>query len=223
MPVSKSAKMIGLFGGSFDPPHLGHEALVRSALTQLQLDEIWVIPTGIPVHRDASSHASGEMRLAWAETMFSELPEVRIMDWEVRHDEPVPAIHTLKRFRKSCPEIIPLWLCGADSFATMSQWIDYPEHQRCCNVAVFSRTGEPPIVELPGWKAVGLEQWQSSRKNAQSLAPGHVIRLDGTLPDVSATLIRDRAMRGESLNGLVNSRICEEVETRYGPESGDRV
>ena len=223
MPVSKPAKNIGLFGGSFDPPHLGHEALVRSALTQLQLDEVWVIPTGIPVHRDASRHASGEIRMAWVKTMFEELPNVRIKDWEVSHDEPVAAIHTLKRFRDNCPEVIPLWLCGADSFATIPRWIDYPEHQCCCNVAVFSRMGEPPIVELSGWKAISLEQWQSSRERGQSLAAGHVIRLDGSLPDVSATLIRDRAMGGESLSGLVNGLICEEVEARYGPESGDRV
>ncbi|HKI59697.1 MAG TPA: nicotinate (nicotinamide) nucleotide adenylyltransferase [Mariprofundaceae bacterium] len=218
-----SETRIGLFGGRFDPPHMGHEALVRSALTQLKLDEVWVIPTGIPVHRDASRHASGEMRMAWAEMMFKDLANVRIKDWEVSHDEPVAAIDTLKRFRENCPELIPLWLCGADSFATMPQWIGYPEHQRCCNVAVFSRKGEPSIVELSGWRAVSLEQWLSSRERDQSLAAGHVIRLDGMLPDVSATVIRDRAMRGESLNGLVNSRICKEVETRYGPESGERV
>jgi nicotinate-nucleotide adenylyltransferase len=218
-----SETRIGLFGGSFDPPHLGHEALVRSALTQLQLDAVWVIPTGIPVHRDASRHASGEMRMAWAEMMFEDLPNVRIMDWEVGHDEPVAAIHTLKRFKDHCPDIIPLWLCGADSFATMPQWIDYPEHQRCCSVAVFSRMGEPPIIELSGWKPVTLEQWQASWEHGQSLAAGHVIQLDGTLPDVSATLIRGRALRGKSLSGLVNSRICREVEARYGPESGERV
>ena len=221
--IYSSETRIGLFGGSFDPPHLGHEALVRSALKQLQLDEVWVIPTGIPVHRDASRHASGEMRMAWAASMFEDLANVFIKDWEVGHDEPVAAIHTLKRFRDHCPELIPLWLCGADSFATMPQWIDYPEHQHCCNVAVFSRAGEPPIAELPGWQALSLEQWQLSREGEESLGSGHVIRLDGTLPDVSATLIRDRAMDGKSLSGLVNSRICEEVEVRYGPESGDRV
>ena len=221
MSTNHSEKRIGLFGGSFDPPHLGHEALVRSALTQLQLDEVWVIPTGIPVHRDASRHASGEIRMAWAEMMFNDLPNVHIKDWEVNHDGPVAAIHTLKRFRNDYPQIVPLWLCGADSFATMPQWVDYPEHQRCCNVALFSRMGEPPIVELSGWKAMSLELWQSSRESGHGLAPGHVIRLDGMLPDVSATLIRDRAMDGRSLSGLVNSRICEEVEARYGPESGE--
>ncbi len=196
---------------------------MKSALTQLLLDEVWVIPAGIPVHRDASRHASGEMRMAWVKEMFEGLPNVHIKDWEVRHDGPVAAIHTLKRFRDSCPEVIPLWLCGADSFATMPQWIDYPEHRRCCNVAVFSRKGEPPIAELPGWKAVSVEQWRANRESGRSLAAGHMIQLDGTLPDVSATLIRDRASDGESLSGLVNSCICEEVEARYGPESGERV
>lgn len=182
----KVASRIGLFGGSFDPPHLGHEALVRAALDRLKLDEIWVIPAGVPVHRNLSGHASAELRMAWAEEMFSDCPNIQVKGWEVNRAEPVAAIRTMKQFRDLCPDTVPVWLCGADSFATMEQWIDYPEHQSVCNVAVFSRAGEPVIEESvvreqPNWKLLRLEQWRKS----QNIGPGHVIRIDVDLPDIS--------------------------------------
>lgn len=210
-------RSIGLFGGSFDPPHLGHEALVRAALEQLKLDEIWVIPAGVPVHRNLSGHASAERRMAWAEEMFSDSPNICVKDWEVSQPEPVAAIRTLKQFRDVCSDTVPIWLCGADSFATMEQWIGYPEHQNVCNVAVFSRTGEMAVREQSNWKKMSLEQWRKSK----NIGPGHVIRIDVDLPDISATCVRSMAAEGKSLDGLVNSRICREVESQYRLESGE--
>jgi nicotinate-nucleotide adenylyltransferase len=213
-----STKRIGLFGGSFDPPHRGHEALVKAALEMLDLDAVWVIPAGVPVHRTLSEHASAGQRMAWAEAMFSGFANVHTKDWEVNRGGPVAAIHTLKQFRETCPDVIPVWLCGADSFATMEQWIDYPKHQALCNVAVFARIGESAATEQAGWKPMTLEQWRLG--NDQMIGPGHVIHVDVDLPDVSATQVRNMAARGESLEGLVNSRICREVESRYGLGTG---
>ncbi|MES0372097.1 MAG: nicotinate (nicotinamide) nucleotide adenylyltransferase [Mariprofundaceae bacterium] len=213
----KVASRIGLFGGSFDPPHLGHEALVRAALDQLKLDQVWVVPAGQPVHRNLSGHASAELRMAWAQEMFSDSPNICVKDWEVSQSEPVAAIDTLKQFRDICPDTVPVWLCGADSFATMEQWVDYPKHQKACNVAVFSRTGERAVKELSNWECLSLEQWRLGN----SIGPGHVIRIDADLPDISATVVRNMAAEGKSLERLVNSRICKEVESRYRVESGE--
>ncbi|MDX8404345.1 MAG: nicotinate (nicotinamide) nucleotide adenylyltransferase [Mariprofundaceae bacterium] len=208
---------IGLFGGSFDPPHLGHETLVRMALDRLKLDEAWVIPVGVPVHRILSGQASAELRMAWVKKIFSDRPNVCVKDWEVSQSEPVAAIRTLKQFRDACPDSVPIWLCGADSFAMMEAWIDYPEHQNVCNVAVFSRAGEPMAEALVGWKLLSLEQWQQN----QDIGPGHVIWIDTNLPDISATRLRNMAVQGESLEGLVSSRICKEVESQYKLEAGE--
>lgn len=217
MSVSTPAKRIGIFGGSFDPPHLGHEALVHAALEKLALDEVWVIPAGVPVHRELSVCADAAQRLAWANTMFADVARARVMDWESGQPGPVAAIDTLRRFGQHCPQVIPLWLCGADSYASMPGWVDYPAHRALCNVAVFARAGEQQAEVLEGWKLLSCEQWLEGSK----IGPGHVIRVDVELPDVSATRVRELAGRGESLQGLVNSRICEEVESRYGAGAGE--
>jgi nicotinate-nucleotide adenylyltransferase len=215
--VSNSPK-IGLFGGCFDPPHLGHEALVMAAIERLSLDEVWVIPAGAPVHRILSGHADARLRLKWVEEIFSNVEALRVLDWEIDRTEPVPAITTLRRFKSENPELIPLWLTGADAFKGMCNWVDYPEHLRLCSVAVFERSHHSMPIEGVDWQQASVESWLQGEVDG----PGYIIRLDAGLPDISATEIRCRVLKGESLEGLVNSRICKEVESRYRPETGDK-
>ena len=73
-------------------------------------------------------------------------------------------------------------------------------------------------IEGVDWQQASLESWLSGEVNG----PGYIIRLDAGLPDISATEIRNRVLKGESLEGLVNSRICKEVESRYQSETGDK-
>jgi nicotinate-nucleotide adenylyltransferase len=217
MPTSIKNSRIGLFGGSFDPPHLGHEALVRAAIEQLGLDEVWVIPAGVPVHRTLSGHADARLRLKWVEEIFSNMAGLRVLDWEVDQSEPVPAITTLRKFSAQNPDIVPLWLTGADAFEGMCDWVDYPEHLKLCSVAVFERSCHSVSIEGVDWQQASVESWLQGEVNGS----GYVIRLDAGLPDISATEIRGRVLKGESLEGLVNSRICKEVESRYQPGTGD--
>jgi len=209
---------IALFGGSFDPPHLGHEALVMAAIEQLSLDEVWVVPAGTPVHRTLSGHADARLRLKWAEEIFFDVAGVRVLDWEIEHSEPVPAITTLRRFKSENPDLTPLWLTGVDAFEGMRHWVDYPEHLKLCSVAVFDRSNRSVLTDVIDWRQVSVRSWLHGEVDG----PGCVMRLDARLPDISATEIRDRAIKGESLEGLVNSRICKEVEFRYRPGTGDK-
>ena len=175
-------KRIGLFGGSFDPPHLGHQALVYAAIQELELDEVWVIPVGLPVHRQLSGKATPKQRLAWLAAMFADQPRVRIVDWEINHAKPSPAIATLRRFQAENPSIIPTWLMGLDSFLDMPNWVEYPEHQKLCNLAVFHRKNVEKTLETVGWEDISTLN--------HGLAAGHIIFMNKTLPSISATQIR---------------------------------
>ncbi len=189
-----------------------------AAVEQLGMDEVWVIPAGAPVHRTLSGHADARLRLKWVEEVFSSMAVVHVLDWEVNQAEPVPAITTLRRFRAENPNLIPLWLTGADAFEGMSSWVDYPEHLKLCSVAVFERSCHSVPIEGVDWQQVSVESWLSGEVDR----PGCVIHLDAGLPDISATDIRGRVLKGEGLEGLVNSRICKEVESRYQPGRGDK-
>lgn len=206
-----SGKRIGIFGGSFDPPHLGHEALALAALEKLKLDELWIIPAGVPVHRELTPHVNAIQRLKWVRTMFEDQLRVRIVDWEVSQAAPVAAVETLRRFHDEVPDVVPLWICGADSYASMVTWVGYPEHRALCNVAVFRRAGEAEPKVHEGWNRVSHTDWMDGSETG----PGHTVFINVELPDVSATMVRQKAAKAESLNGLVNSRISEEVGICY--------
>ncbi len=217
-PLSaQGLRAVGIFGGSFDPPHMGHVALVEQALMALDLPEIWVMPAGRPVHRALSGKADAGMRLRWLQRIFSAFERVRVCDWEVRSPHPVATVETLRRIHRDFPDRHPVLLLGADAFAALSTWVDYPEHRKLCDVAVFARTGcRPPGAR--GWRRLDVRQWQALRAREDY---GHMLYIPAQLPDISATRIRSLAAAGRTLAGLVPECVRNEIERMYG-EDGQR-
>ncbi|MDQ6960548.1 MAG: nicotinate (nicotinamide) nucleotide adenylyltransferase [Mariprofundaceae bacterium] len=203
------SRYVGIFGGSFDPPHAGHVALVETALAALGLPEIWVIPAGNPVHRKLSGHASPELRLHWLKHIFSAQPKVLVQDWEAHGEQPVATIDTLRHIRSRFPDCHPVLLLGADAFAGMSHWVEYPEHFALCDVAVFDRAG-CACVRPQGWTMTSIEQWR------HEVGSGRLLCVKRRLPDVSATAVRKQAAAGKSLAEMVPECICGEIERVYG-------
>jgi len=200
---------VGIFGGSFDPPHVGHVTLVETALAALGVPEIWVIPAGNPVHRKLSGRASPEVRLHWLKRIFSAQPKVLVQDWEARSEQPAATIDTLRHIRSRFPDRHPVLLLGADAFSGMSHWVEYPEHIALCDVAVFDRAG-CAYVQQQGWKMVRIERWR------QEVGSGRLLCVKCRLPDVSATAVRKQASAGKSLAGMVPEYISGEIERAYG-------
>ena len=203
--MASDKQCIGLFGGSFDPPHNGHVALVHAAL-ELGLDEVWVIPAQ-PVHRELSGFADGQVRLTWLQKIFADHSRVKVLDWEVRQQQPTPAVETLRRFNAEHPGLTPWLLLGADAWAGFKSWREYPAHRTLCNVAVFARQGSGKIPVYDGWRQV--------KRPDVCVTPGSWCFVDVTLPEVSATLVREYAGRGCGLTDLVPAAVCSEIENNY--------
>lgn len=201
-------KQIGLFGGSFDPPHMGHVALVKAGLDVMGLDEIWVIPA-LPVHRELSGKADAATRLRWLEMIFSDNERVRVLDWEIRRGRPTAMVETLREFADR-QTVVPWLMLGADAWAGLAGWQKYPAHQGLCNVAVFARQGiDQACVPLPGWKQAGIEHWRKCENS------GHVLYLAVELPDISATALRRDIMQIEELADSIPPEIYSEVQKAY--------
>ncbi len=209
--------LIGLFGGSFDPPHIGHQALVHAALDVLSLDAVWVIPAGIPVHRKLSEQVKSEQRLAWVQRMFADdeavAGRIKVIDWETLRGEATASIVTLRRFVRENPQTRPVLLLGADAFAHMDTWVDYPEHARLCDVAVFARAGSGFSAAATVFKPVSVAEWQEIAGSDAGL--GYQVTLQTPLPDVSATSLRRKAQAGEDLTGMVAECVRLQIEQAY--------
>lgn len=201
---------IGVFGGSFDPPHLGHKALVQAALDELGLDEVWVIPVGQAIHRRLTPHVSAQQRLAWVKQMFADMGMVRVLDWEVKRAQATPSIEVMRYVHRELG-YVPVWLMGMDAWQGLPDWVAYPEHCQCCNIAVFPRVGEA-VIRHAGWMEV--------RKIAAGQT-GQVYWADSMLPDISATRIRRDILTGKDVSTVLDAGIAEDIQAVYRAKDGN--
>ena len=198
-------KRVGVFGGSFDPPHIGHFALVALAKERLALDEVWVVPVGKAVHRALTTHVSAMQRLQWVKELFLPLSYVQVLDWEVQASHPVPTIETMRRVAEVL-SLPPYWLMGMDAWKNIPSWVGYPEHCSLCNVAVLERHGEVRWHD---------ERWKETSHYADDLPAGHVCYINGALPAVSATEIRQAILMKEDVSAVLDATIKSDIQAAY--------
>ena len=127
---------IGIYGGTFNPPHLGHLAAARAAIGALGLDRLFIVPASIPPHKELPGDTPGpEHRLAMAEKMADALlmPQVvQLSQMELNRKGKSYTAHTLAALREEYPEA-ELWLLmGTDMFLTLHRWY---EPERILNLA----------------------------------------------------------------------------------------
>jgi len=129
---------IALFGGSFDPPHIGHKAIVQALVNMKEIDKVIVVPTFLNPFK-SHSHASPELRLSWIKEVFCGYDKVEISDYEVRQNKSVPSILSVKHFLKKYKNIY--LVIGADNLASLHKWERYSELKELVTFIVASRNG----------------------------------------------------------------------------------
>ena len=133
---------IALFGGSFDPPHLGHEAIVK-ALNELNfIDKIIVMPTFLNPFK-SSSVASATQRLKWLEEIFFSMKKVEVSPFEVQQNTSVPTLETVKHLLKSYKKIY--LVIGADNLKSLETWYGFDELKTIVTFVVATREK----IEIP--------------------------------------------------------------------------
>lgn len=141
---------LGLFGGTFDPPHLGHVAALRAAWATGQYDQILVVVAGDPYQKTAQRFVSTAAdRLAMAEAAFAELDGVEVSDRELRRTGASYTIDTVRELLHDDVEIE--LLVGADTANALPGWLD--AHALCdlVTVGVFPRPHTPITLGAP-WR-----------------------------------------------------------------------
>lgn len=132
-------QVIGLLGGSFDPPHQGHAHITREALKRFGLDRVWwLVSPGNPLKE--SGPAPMAERIA-ASRAIMDHPRVEISDFEARAGTRFTA-ETLKALMKTCPQVRFVWLMGADNLVQLPQWQDWRWIMETVPVGVLARPGD---------------------------------------------------------------------------------
>jgi len=127
---------IALFGGSFDPPHIGHEAVVREALKLKDIDKVVIMPTFLNPFK-SSFWAPATLRLKWLKEIFNTFKDVEISSYEVDLKRKVPTVDSVKYLLKRYKKVY--LIIGADNLKSLEKWYKYDELKTLVTFVVASR------------------------------------------------------------------------------------
>jgi nicotinate-nucleotide adenylyltransferase len=187
MPLER----IGVFGGTFDPVHVGHVVAAVEARRALDLDQVLLVVAGDPWQKRGQVHAPAADRLAMVEAAVEGIEGLEASAIEVERDGPSYTADTLEAL--TAPGRDLFLVVGADVAATLSTWTGVERIPALATLAVVERAGAPAVGLGPPWR---------------------VERLVIPQVDVSSTELRARAARGWPLDGLVPPGAVRLVQER---------
>ena len=139
---------IGVFGGTFDPPHLGHQILAVEAMEQARLDKVLWVLTPDPPHKQGVEITPTNQRLTMVEKMVKQSAEFAVSDIEIRRTGPHYVVDTMRLLRKEYPEDDLYYLMGGDSLSDLPSWHTPADFiDTCHGLLVLRRAGTK--INLP--------------------------------------------------------------------------
>jgi nicotinate-nucleotide adenylyltransferase len=201
---------LGIFGGTFDPPHVGHLIVAQDAVRALHLDRIAFVPAALPPHKRGVSITAAALRLGMVRAAVAGDDRFAVDDIEVQRDGPSYTVDTLRAYRERYPDAELFLLLGADQYADFETWREAAEIRKLAAVAVLARQGESGTT-------TGDDLDEGGEDGANR--PLHVTV---TRIDISSTDIRRRVAAGEPIRYLVPSpveRLIRECAL-YAPPAG---
>lgn len=184
---------IGLFGGTFDPPHNAHVALAHAALDELRLDQLRWIPAGQPWQKTRTISTAAQ-REAMVRAAIAGEPRFVLDRIELERSGPSYTLDTVHELRAREPQAQLILVIGADQYAGLHTWRGWQELLALVTLAVANRPGAMPPID------------------PQVLRFSHrVVPLP--MLDISASDIRARVARGQAIDHLVPAAVAGYIET----------
>lgn len=203
-----------LFGGTFDPVHLGHVALAHAGMAQLRAQQLIVLPAGNPYQKGRSPLASAADRVAMLRLSFAG-SNVVIDERELHRAGPTYTITTLEELRRERgTQESFVWLIGEDAFAKLDTWHRWQELFQLTNFAVISRDGMASATRSETLTAT-LQPCHTTLDALAAQPAGRWATLVTTPPPISSTDIRARCGRGESVGTMVPPAVCDYIEQHH--------
>ncbi len=222
--MSASRRRTGVFGGTFDPIHRGHLDTAEAARAALQLDEVLLVTTNVAPHRAVHPSASSYHRFAMVALAVADRDGLLASDLELSIAAPSYTVATLDQLARDGYSPSQLFfIAGADAFAEIATWKDYPALLDRSHFAVVSRPGHPVAglrTAVPALAPRMIDVPVSadpSAVGARAVPPPQlsILLIDARTADVSATRVRQLAAAGTSLASLVAPAVARHIQ-RHG-------
>lgn len=195
----------GVFGGTFDPPHLGHHSVALDVADALHLDEVVWIPAGDPPHKRGRALTPAHLRLRMVRAATSDEPRFRVSELEVDREGPSFTVDTLRALAAAEPTADLFLVMGIDQYRTFDHWRSPEQILAMASLAVVDRGGES-VSPGSGSPHGGRDP------DALQGRRGRVISVPVKRVDISSTQVRAAVERGESAAGLVSPDVAQIIE-----------
>jgi len=202
------SKLIGVFGGTFDPVHNGHTKIILNLLQLISFDEIKVIPNGVPPHR--ASIGSNNDRLKMVYLAFQGINQISIDEREIHRKGPSYAIHTAREILNEFREDRIVWIMGSDAFSEIDSWFEWEEFIDLVNILVMTR---------PGSKIDTTSKAQSLIKDRQVAdiglleeGAGNILLVDIDPVNISSTQVRKNIGCGKGAGDLILEDVSDYID-----------
>jgi len=153
--VNQFRPTVAIFGGSFDPPHRGHQKIVLEAVKVLDIDQLIVLPAYLNPFKQ-SSLASAQKRLEWCHQLFDDIQKVTVDDYEIRQGRSIRTSQSVKHFNKVYD--VKYLIIGSDNLSTLTTWHEF-EWLNEKIIWVIATRGKHPVntEELRSWKILEID------------------------------------------------------------------
>lgn len=219
----KASARIGLIGGTFDPVHFGHLDAADAARQALALDEIVFVPSHVPPHRPAQPRASSFHRFALLSLAIEGRAGYRVSDVELARDGRSFTIDTLRAFHRAGAHPSQLFfIIGADAFAEIATWREFPAVLDAANFAVIARPGSALDAALAQTPDV-LPRVRRDGNQHTELRSTAVFPVEARTRDISATAVRARISGGQAIDDLVPRAVAQHIASNHLYEQVDEL
>ena len=203
---------IGIYGGSFSPPHAGHIRLAESFADRMKLDRLLIIPAGVPPHKMIDGGADGQMRYEMCKAAFLPVsPDIEVSDFEVFRTDPCYTVDTLRRFSQEGELYM---LCGSDMFLSLEKWRSPEEIFRLAAVVCGTRVDSDETRDALHTAAERYRDVFGARCTVMEFEP----------IEISSTDVREKLRQGERPAGITDG-VFEIIQRHglygYGKEGGN--
>lgn len=192
--MTAEPRQVAVLGGTFDPVHVGHVALATGVRDLIGATESWLVPTRVPALR-GEPIAPAQLRQAMLEAAVRDIPGVSVLDIELRRRGVSHTIDTLEVLQRTMPEVVPVWILGADAARSIHQWHRSAELLDILHAVVVQRAGAP--------------RFEAAEARSLGMAASRTTVLDLTPPAVSASQVRGLVAAGEPITGLVPAAVAD--------------
>jgi nicotinate-nucleotide adenylyltransferase len=190
---------IGILGGTFNPPHLGHLVCAQEAHRELGLDQVMLIPAGIPPHKPVDAEPGPEHRLELCRLAIKDDDRFVVSDLELRRDGPSYTVDTLKVLKSESPNTELFLILGGDIAAGLPQWRQPERVLELATVAIAKRRGTA----------------RAAVQNALDQLNGGDRATFFQMPSIgiSSTMVRRRVRAGQPIRYFVPDGVMQYIET----------